>query len=50
MPAYVKGGHKVNVSGAEEIARFEASGYSLAAAKPSEKAPAKKTAAKPSEK
>lgn len=53
MPVYAKGDHEVNVSGAEEVARFEAAGYSLAtAAKPSEKTdkPAKKAAAKPSEK
>lgn len=55
MPVFIKGDHEVNVSGDEEVARFEASGYSLkkAAAKPSEteaKAPAKKAAAKPSEK
>lgn len=52
MPAYVKGDHEVNVSGVEEVARYEAAGYSLevAAAKPSEKPAAKKAAAKPSEK
>ena len=47
MPAYFKGDHRVNVSGDEEVARFEAAGYSLApAAMPSEKAPAKKPAKK----
>lgn len=51
MPIYIgPDDHEVNVSGEEEVARFEAAGYSLAAAKPSEKAPVKKAAAKPSEK
>lgn len=53
MPLYTKGDHQVNVSGEKEIARFRAAGYSPSeAAKPSEKTdkPAKKAAAKPSEK
>lgn len=28
MPVYVKGDHKVNVSGEEAVAQFEAAGYS----------------------
>lgn len=52
MPVYTgPDGHEVNVSGEEEVARYEAAGYSRADAKPSNtKAPAKKAAAKPSEK
>lgn len=53
MPVYrLAQGHEVNVSGDAEVARYEANpAYSRAEdAKPSEKAPAKKTAAKPSEK
>lgn len=51
MPVFVgRDGHEVNISGEEEIARYTANGYSPAAAKPSEKTPAKKAAAKPSEK
>jgi len=47
MPAYFKGDHRVNVSGDEEVARFEAAGYSLVStAKSSEKAPVKKAAKK----
>lgn len=52
MPVYVGAdGHEVNVSGDEEVARYEAAGYSLAPAKAAEtKTTAKKAAAKPSEK
>lgn len=50
MPVYIgTDGHEVNVSGDEEVARYEAAGYSLAPEKAT-KAPAKKAAAKPSEK
>lgn len=53
MPVYrAAGGHEVNVSGKDEIARFEANpAYAeIKPAKPSEPTSAKKAAAKPSEK
>jgi hypothetical protein len=49
MPVYAgPDGHEVNVSGEEEVARYVAAGYSLA--EKETKTPAKKAAAKPSEK
>lgn len=50
MPVYVKSGHRVNVSGEQEVARYEAAGYSLERAPEPDKAPAKKAASKPSKK
>lgn len=52
MPVFTGAdGHKVNVSGEEEVARYKAAGYSPeTASKPSEKAPVKKAAPKPPKK
>ena len=50
MPVYVKGDHKVNVSGEEAVAQFEAAGYSPATEKAAEKKADPPTGDKPAAK